>query len=223
MGAPLIELRQLALQFDPQQPPIFENLDFRLEDPCWAALVGPSGSGKTSLIHMIAGIEMPTRGEVWVAGECLGKLDDARLSRHRQSVVGTAFQHFHLQAERSALDNLLLPLHFAELDLREGEQRARDMADILELTPLLKAPVRQLSGGQRQRLALIRALMNRPRLLLADEPIGNLDSTSAGRVLDLLQRQRDQGLSLLVVTHDEFLLQGVQEVYRLEHGQLERA
>lgn len=222
MGAPLIELRQLALQFHPEQPPLFQNLDFRLEDPCWAALVGPSGSGKTSLIHMIAGLEMPTRGEVWVAGENLGRLDDRGLSRHRQLVVGTAFQHFHLQAERTALDNLLLPLYFSELDLKEGEQRARAMADVLELSPFLAAPVRQLSGGQRQRLALIRALMNRPRLLLADEPIGNLDAASAERVLSLLQSQREQGLSMLVVTHDEFLLQGVEEVYRLENGRLER-
>lgn len=222
MGAPLIELRQLALQFDPDQPPLFQNLDFRLEDPCWAALVGPSGSGKTSLIHMIAGLEMPTRGEVWVAGENLGRLDDRGLSRHRQLVVGTAFQHFHLQAERTALDNLLLPLHFSELDLKEGEQRAKAMAEVLELSPLLAAPVRQLSGGQRQRLALIRALMNRPRLLLADEPIGNLDAASAERVLSLLQSQREQGLSMLVVTHDEFLLQGVEAVYRLENGRLER-
>ena len=171
---------------------------------------------------MIAGLEMPTRGEVWVAGENLGRLDDRGLSRHRQLVVGTAFQHFHLQAERTALDNLLLPLYFSELDLKEGEQRARAMADVLELSPFLAAPVRQLSGGQRQRLALIRALMNRPRLLLADEPIGNLDAASAERVLSLLQSQREQGLSMLVVTHDEFLLQGVEEVYRLENGRLER-
>jgi ABC-type lipoprotein export system ATPase subunit len=92
----------------------------------------------------------------------------------------------------------------------------------LDLTPLLYAPVRQLSGGQRQRLALVRALMNQPKILLADEPIGNLDMVSAQRVLGLLAKERDRGMSMLVVTHDDFILQGVQDIYRLETGSLEK-
>jgi ABC-type lipoprotein export system ATPase subunit len=213
-------LRHVALRFAADGPALFEDLNWTLADPCWTALVGPSGSGKTSLIHLIAGLEQPSQGEVWVVGQNLVGLSDEALSRHRQTTVGTAFQHFHLQSDRSALDNLLLPLHFSGADMAAGRELARDYCQQLDLTDLLQAPVRQLSGGQRQRLALARALMNRPRLLLADEPIGNLDSESATRVVQLLARERARGLSLLVVTHDDFLLQGVDQVYRLEKGQL---
>lgn len=221
MGTPLIELRQVALCFQSDGPCLFQDLNWTLPDPCWTALVGPSGSGKTSLIHMIAGLDKPTRGEVWVGGQNLVKLDDRALSLHRQKTVGTAFQHFHLQGERSALENLLLPLYFSGGDLRLGRQRAQSLCDSLELTPWLEKPVSQMSGGQRQRLALIRALMNQPRLLLADEPIGNLDAASAERVLALLRQEREQGLSMLVVTHDDFLLKGVEHIFRLEKGSLE--
>lgn len=220
MGTPLVELRHVALRFASDGPALFEDLNWTLPDPCWTALVGPSGSGKTSLIYLIAGLEKPTEGEVWVGGQNLVGLPDEVLSRHRQSTVGTAFQHFHLQADRSALDNLLLPLHFSGADLVEGKERARDFCEQLDLLALLAAPVRQLSGGQRQRLALARALMNRPRLLLADEPIGNLDADSATRVLRLLEREKERGLSLLLITHDDFLLQGVDHVARLEKGKL---
>lgn len=220
MGSPLIELRSVTLRFQ-GTPALFENLDWQLSDPFWAALVGPSGSGKTSLIHLIAGLERPTSGEVWVAGKQLGELDDVQLSKHRQTVVGTAFQHFHLQTERSALDNLLLPLFFSGADIKEGKERAARFCEELDLTHLLHAPVRQLSGGQRQRLALVRALMNEPDILLADEPIGNLDIASAQRVLGLLQKQRERGMSMLVVTHDDFILQGITDVYRLENGKLQ--
>ena len=220
MGTPLVELRHVALRFTSDGPPLFEDLNWTLSDPCWTALVGPSGSGKTSLIHLIAGLEKPSEGEVWVMGQNLVGLSDDALSRHRQTTVGTAFQHFHLQADRSAMDNLLLPLHFSGADMTAGIELAKDFCAQLDLLDLLQAPVRQLSGGQRQRLALARALMNRPRLLLADEPIGNLDSDSATRVLSLLRRERARGLSLLVITHDDFLLQGVEQVFRLEKGRL---
>lgn len=218
MGSPLIELRQLALRFSGST--IFENLSWTFEEPCWTALVGPSGSGKTSLIHMIAGLESPSSGEVVVLGRSLKDMSDAELSAHRQSTVGTAFQHFHLQSDKTALENMLLPLYFSDGDFAAGGQRAEELCAALDLSAYLKAPVRQLSGGQRQRLALARALMNKPRILLADEPIGNLDAENAGRVLELLRRERERGMNLLVVTHDDFLLQGVDQVLRLENGVL---
>lgn len=218
MGNPLIELRQLALKF--AGATIFENLNWTFEEPCWTALVGPSGSGKTSLIHMIAGLEKPSSGEVLVLGRSLADLTDQELSLHRQAVVGTAFQHFHLQSDKTAMENMLLPLYFSDGDFASGRQRAEELCAALELSSLLKSPVRQLSGGQRQRLALARALMNRPRILLADEPIGNLDAENAARVLELLRRERERGMNLLVITHDDFLLHGVDRVLRLENGVL---
>lgn len=218
MGTPLIELRQLALRF--ATTTVFEKLDWTFEDPCWCAIVGPSGSGKTSLIHMVAGLERPSEGQVYVDGKSLASMTDAELSFHRQKTVGTAFQHFHVQTDKTALENMLLPLFFSGADLEAGRQRASDLCAALDLTAFLHAPVRQLSGGQRQRLALARALMNQPRILLADEPVGNLDAENAGRVLELLRRERERGLNLLVVTHDDFLLQGVDRVLRLENGVL---
>lgn len=172
------------------------------------------------MIHMIAGLESPSSGEVVVLGRSLKDMSDAELSAHRQSTVGTAFQHFHLQSDKTALENMLLPLYFSDGDFAAGGQRAEELCAALDLSAYLKAPVRQLSGGQRQRLALARALMNKPRILLADEPIGNLDAENAGRVLELLRRERERGMNLLVVTHDDFLLQGVDQVLRLENGVL---
>ena len=215
----LVELRGLTLRFG-DGPCLFQDLDLQLSDPCWTALVGPSGSGKTSFIQLIAGLERPSRGEVWVAGRQLDYSRDDQLSLHRQRVVGTAFQHFHLQTDKTSLENLLLPLYFSGLDLTEGRKRAEQFCEELDLSSLLLSPVRQLSGGQRQRLALARALMNQPRLLLADEPIGNLDAQSARRVCDFLQAQRKLGLSLLVVTHDDLLLEGVDQILRLQDGHL---
>ena len=218
MGTPLIELRQLALRFD--KTTVFENLNWTFEDPCWCAIVGPSGSGKTSLIHMVAGLERPSEGQVVVRGKSLNSMSDDELSRHRQKTVGTAFQHFHVQTDKTAMENMLLPLYFSGADMEAGRKRAEDLCSALDLTAFLHAPVRQLSGGQRQRLALVRALMNQPQILLADEPIGNLDAENAARVLELLRRERERGLNLLVVTHDDFLLQGVDRVLRLENGVL---
>ncbi len=218
MGTPLIELRQLALRFG--KTTVFENLNWTFEDPCWCAIVGPSGSGKTSLIHMVAGLERPSEGEVWVRGKSLARMSDQELSLHRQKTVGTAFQHFHVQTDKTAMENMLLPLYFSGADMEAGRKRAEELCAALDLTAFLQAPVRQLSGGQRQRLALVRALMNEPQILLADEPIGNLDAENAARVLELLRRERERGLNLLVVTHDDFLLQGVDRVLRLENGVL---
>ncbi|MBS2034453.1 ABC transporter ATP-binding protein [bacterium] len=208
----------MALKFSGST--IFENLNWTFEEPCWTALMGPSGSGKTSLIHMIAGLEKPTSGEVLVLGRSLASLNDRELSVHRQTVVGMAFQSFHLQSDRTALENMLLPLYFSDGDFSAGRQRAEQLCAALDLSAHLKSPVRQLSGGQRQRLALARALMNRPRILLADEPIGNLDAENAGRVLQLLRSERERGMNLLVVTHDDFLLHGVDQVLHLENGVL---
>lgn len=218
MGTPLIELRQLALRFG--QTTVFENLNWTFEEPCWCAIVGPSGSGKTSLIHMVAGLESPSEGEVLVRGKSLASMSDGELSLHRQKIVGTAFQHFHVQTDKTAMENMLLPLYFSGADMEAGRKRAEELCASLDLTAFLQAPVRQLSGGQRQRLALVRALMNQPQILLADEPIGNLDAENAARVLELLRRERERGLNLLVVTHDDFLLQGVDRVLRLENGVL---
>lgn len=221
-GGPLLELKSLCLRFG-NESPLFDNLNWQQPDPCWTALVGPSGVGKTSLLHLFAGLDRPTAGQVLVAGQELGSLNDQQLSLHRQRVVGTAFQHFHLQTERKALDNLLLPLFFSGEDLTAGRRRAEELAEKLGLSALLAAPVRQLSGGQRQRLALARSLMNAPRLLLADEPVANLDAESARRVTETLDAERARGLSLLLVTHDDSLLGGMDQVFRVQAGELHAA
>lgn len=218
MGPPLIELRHLTLSF--ADTVIFQDLNWTFARPCWTALIGPSGSGKTSLIHMIAGLESPTSGDILIAGKSLLNMSDQELSLHRQTVVGTAFQHFHLQSDKTAMENMLLPLYFCNGDFTAGRQRAQELCATLDLLDHLKSPVRQLSGGQRQRLALARALMNKPQILLADEPIGNLDAVNANRVQTLLNNERQRGMNLLVITHDNFLLQGVDKVVQLKDGVL---
>lgn len=186
----------------------------------FVALVGPSGSGKTTLLNLIGGLDQPSAGSLKVDGRELKGLSDRELSAYRSAKVGFVFQSYHVHPERTALQNLLVPLYFTDRPLREGRQRAMELLNQLGLQGLENRPVGRLSGGQRQRVAIGRALMNRPRLLLADEPIGNLDAASAQVVLDVLADLHKQGLTLLTATHDPLLLQSATTTLRLENGVL---
>jgi putative ABC transport system ATP-binding protein len=168
------------------------------------SLVGKSGSGKTSLLMLASGIERPTQGEVYFEGKALSALDEAAMTRLRGGGIGIVFQHFHLLPALTALENVLLPLEFAGL-AGAGERAEKILASV-GLAHRLRHYPSQLSGGEQQRVALARAFALRPRLLLADEPTGNLDQANAAQVLALMFALREeQGTALLLVTHDPAL------------------
>jgi putative ABC transport system ATP-binding protein len=168
----------------------------------FVAVVGPSGCGKSTLMHLIAGLDRPTAGEIVVDGLSLKDANDAQLTNFRRRQLGLVFQFFNLLPTMNALENITLPLLLQSVPLAESEARARELLDLVGLTNRATHFVHQLSGGEQQRTAIARALVHRPSLLIADEPTGNLDTVSAGRVLALFRQiAREQLTTLILVTH----------------------
>jgi len=170
------------------------------------AVLGKSGSGKSTLLHLIGGLDVPTSGTVEVTGRSLGQLSRNERAEFRLSTVGIVFQAFHLIPNRSALENVELPMMFAAESRRARRRQASAALEAVGLSHRLRHRPAELSGGERQRVAVARALVNHPRLLLADEPTGNLDSATGTEVMQEIQRQvKARGAVLVLVTHDEEL------------------
>jgi predicted ABC-type transport system involved in lysophospholipase L1 biosynthesis ATPase subunit len=170
------------------------------------AVLGKSGSGKSTLLHLIGGLDVPTRGQIVVAGRDLGRISRNERAEFRLASVGIIFQAFHLIPNRSAVENVELPMTFAAVPTRQRRRQAVAALEAVGLGHRLKHRPAELSGGERQRVAVARALVNRPRLLLADEPTGNLDSATGAEVMDEILRQvKTLGAALVLVTHDEEL------------------
>jgi putative ABC transport system ATP-binding protein len=199
---------------------VLDGLELHVAEGEFTAVVGSSGSGKSTLLHLLGGLDVDYQGELEVCGVRLTGLKDSPLARFRNEHVGFVFQSFHLIPNLSALENVLLPAHFAS-----GSEHERKRAvELLERVGLGakkdRAPVR-LSGGERQRVAIARALLRKPRLLLCDEPTGNLDSATGASIISLFQElHRSEGLTILVVTHEERMSEVARRVLRLEQGRL---
>lgn len=185
------------------------------------ALVGPSGAGKSTLLHILGLLERPDSGSVVIGGQECADLDDASRTRLRRSEVGFVYQFHHLLVEFSALENVVLPQRIAGLDRPEAERRARDLLKIFGLVDRSEHRPAELSGGEQQRVAIARAVANAPKLLLADEPTGNLDPPTAERVFQqLLQFVRKAGLAAVIATHNLELAGRMDRLLQLEDGLL---
>ncbi|MDX6291224.1 MAG: putative transport system ATP-binding protein [Kribbellaceae bacterium] len=167
------------------------------------AVMGPSGCGKSTLLHLLGGLERPTGGEVWLAGQRIDTLSERSLARMRRRSVGFVFQSFHLMEELSAAENVELPALLAGRSPRAARRRAAELLERVGLTDRVRHLPSNLSGGECQRVAIARALVNEPLVVLADEPTGNLDTAATLDVLRLFQELRSAGQTLLIVTHDE--------------------
>lgn len=187
----------------------------------FVAITGASGSGKSTLLHLLGGIDAPTQGEVFLAGERVSGLSEPRLARHRLTHVGFVFQRFHLLPMLTARENVELPLAEAGVGGRDRRKRATALLERVGLTGRLHHRPGELSGGERQRVAVARALANRPLLLLADEPTGELDRASSDAVLDLfIALNRDEGVAIVVASHDLHLAERAGRRYELQDGRL---
>ena len=172
----------------------------------FAAMLGSSGSGKSSLLNLIAGLDRPTAGSVTVDGSDLARLSRDELASYRCHTVGMVFQAFNLIPTMSVVENVELPLRFAEVEPSQRRKQANDALQRVGLAARMQHRPTELSGGEQQRVAIARALVNRPKLLLADEPTGNLDSKTGKEILDLLQDlNRNSGLTVIMVTHERHL------------------
>lgn len=198
---------------------ILHDLSLELNRGDSLAIVGSSGSGKSTLLGLLAGLDLPSSGEVELAGHNLTNLDEDQRARVRAEHVGFVFQSFQLLDNLNALENVMLPL---ELDgRRDARERARDLLERVGLGQRLTHSPRQLSGGEQQRVAIARAFAAEPAVLFADEPTGNLDSHTGERISDLLfELNQERGATLVLVTHDERLAHRCRRLIRLEGGRL---
>ena len=206
--AAAVEVEQLRHTYAHRggQVEVLRNVTFEVEEAGYASLVGPSGSGKTTLLSLIGGLEQPQSGRVVVAGHDLSLLAGDRLAEFRRSSVGFVFQHFGLLEALTALENLELTLTLSGVARTERHRRAAELLERVGLADRINHRPFELSGGERQRVAIARALSNRPKLILADEPTGNLDDDTATAVVGLLESlPSDHGCTLLVVTHNRSL------------------
>ncbi|MFW5812135.1 MAG: ABC transporter ATP-binding protein [Alkalispirochaetaceae bacterium] len=223
MDEPAVALRGVEKRFlsGAEELRILREVDLTIEAGDAVGVTGESGSGKSTLLTIIAGLDRPTSGSVMVAGKELSSLSEEELSRLRARRVGFVFQFHHLLKDFTALENVLLPGLMIGGSRKGLEARAKELLGVVGLSNRLTHVPSQLSGGERQRVAVVRSLINRPALLLADEPTGNLDEGNSAYVADLLFRLVEEtGTTLLLVTHDARLAARCPRRLLLEHGGL---
>jgi putative ABC transport system ATP-binding protein len=201
MTTPVIEISGVTRQYD-EGPAALDDVSLTVQPGESVAILGPSGSGKSTMLNMIAGLDRPDAGTVTVAGVRVDKLGEAGSAKFRRAKVGMVFQFFNLLDDLTVLDNIVLPAEMAGTSRNQARRRASELLETLGIARHASAYPGRLSGGQRQRVAVARALMNRPALLLADEPTGALDSTSGEDVMDLFNELHADGQTIVIVTHD---------------------
>jgi putative ABC transport system ATP-binding protein len=221
---PLIRARALARRYytGRQEVRALDGVDLDVGAGDFVALVGPSGSGKSTLLNLIGGLDRPTGGTVTVAGLELGRASDKALVRYRRERIGFIFQSFNLLATRSAVENVETPLMLADVKPKDRRGRALELLESVGLAQRAGHRPNELSGGEMQRVAVARALANRPVLLLADEPTGNLDSQTGLTILNLLRDTvRSQQVTLLLVTHDMEVAGFADRIVHLRDGRIQ--
>jgi ABC-type lipoprotein export system ATPase subunit len=227
MTGPVLSLRDVTKVYGERangRPPALAGVSLDVAPGRVVAIVGRSGSGKSTLLHLAAGIDLPTSGSVSVTGQDLARLSDRDRTRLRRDAIGLVFQFFHLLPHLSVRDNVALPDLIAGEPLAEFEPRVLALLERVALADLADEPVQHLSGGEMQRVAICRALLRRPRLLLADEPTGNLDDANSQVVMQLmLDLAREHGSALVYVTHSRELAALADETHLLHSGILEPA
>lgn len=187
----------------------------------YLAILGPSGSGKSTLMHILGCLDSPSSGRYMLDGQDISQLDVNAMARVRNRTIGFVFQRFHLLPRASALQNVAMPLRFAGVKTAERNRRATELLEKVGLSDRIHHLPSELSGGQQQRVAIARALANNPKLLLADEPTGNLDSVSGAAIIELLEELHSEGTTIVVVTHDEQLAARTPRVIRMLDGSIQ--
>jgi putative ABC transport system ATP-binding protein len=221
--APLVEIRHLVKSYrrGVQTVPVLSDITLSIGEGDFIALMGPSGSGKSTLLNLIAGIDRPDGGELRVGGLDITRLSESALAEWRAAHVGFIFQFYNLMPVLTAFENIELPLILTRLSRKERRERVTLVLDMVNLSDRAQHYPSELSGGQQQRVAIARALISDPTLIVADEPTGDLDRTSAEEVLTLMQRlNRELGKTIIMVTHDAHAAGAAKALVHLEKGEL---
>ncbi|MDO4621143.1 MAG: ABC transporter ATP-binding protein [Lachnospiraceae bacterium] len=197
---------------------VLKHINLQVDEGEYVAIMGPSGSGKSTLMNLIGCLDVPTSGSYKLSGKDIGSCNDNQLAEIRNQEIGFVFQSFHLLPKMTALDNVALPLLFANVRKSERRRRAAEALKIVGLEDRMNFLPDQLSGGQCQRVAIARAIVGRPKLLLADEPTGALDSASGNQVMDLFHELHETGSTILMITHDAHIAEHAETVYTIFDG-----
>ena len=199
---------------------MLKNINMTVEKGDYLAIMGPSGSGKTTLMNIIGCLDVPTSGSYTLEGRALKDLSDDELAEVRNKHIGFVFQRFYLLPKMDALDNVALPLLYADVPLKERRERAEEALKAVGLGERIHFLPNQLSGGQCQRVAIARAIVGKPQLLLADEPTGALDTKAGNQIMEIFRRLSDEGMTIIMITHEPSIAACADKTYRILDGEL---
>ena len=202
--------------------PVLKNINFIMEEGDYTAIIGPSGSGKSTLMNLIGCLDKPTRGSLLIDEKDVGSLTENELADLRCDKIGFVFQNFQLLSSQSALENVELPLTYANIPRRVRREMAQEALERVGLSDRMNFMPNQLSGGQKQRVAIARALVITPSIVLADEPTGALDSHSGAQVMDLFEELNSEGVTVLMITHDQGIAKRAKNRVEIRDGELGR-
>ena len=218
----LLKLTDICKDYQQGKEPVrvLKNVNLTVEEGEYLAIMGPSGSGKTTLMNIIGCLDVPTSGSYELDGRDLKNLSDDDLADIRNRQLGFVFQSFHLLPKMTALDNVALPLLYADVPLKERRERAAEALKAVGLEERMDFLPNQLSGGQCQRVAIARAMVTKPKLLLADEPTGALDTKSGNQIMEIFRRLSGEGMTILMITHEPAIAECADKTYRILDGEL---
>ena len=219
---PILELKDICKDYQQGKEPVrvLKNINLTVERGDYLAIMGPSGSGKTTLMNIIGCLDVPTSGSYTLDGRDLKDLSDDDLAEVRNKHIGFVFQSFHLLPKMDALDNVALPLLYADVPLKERRERAAEALKAVGLEERIHFLPNQLSGGQCQRVAIARAIAGKPQLLLADEPTGALDTKAGNQIMEIFRRLSDEGMTIIMITHEPSIAACADKTYRILDGEL---
>ncbi len=224
-GNHVIELKNLSKIYDmgAEKVHALRDLSLKIGKEDFVVILGASGSGKSTLMNMVGALDVPTKGNIFLDGKDISKMDESTLAQLRGKKIGFVFQQFNLVPVLTALENVMLPMIFQEVPLEEREKRAKELLTMVGLGDRMNHRPTELSGGQQQRVAIARALANDPEILLADEPTGNLDSKTGEQILHLLDKlHHDKKKTIILVTHDVELVEYAHRVIYLKDGSVQK-
>lgn len=218
----IIDLRDIYKDYNQgnMPVPVLKDVCLQVEEGEYVAIMGPSGSGKTTLMNIVGLLDTPTKGEYYLDEKAVTNLKEKELSKLRLNTIGFVFQNFQLMPRESALDNVSLPLIYAGLKKRERYEKAMAALEKVGLADRASFKPTQLSGGQKQRVAIARAMVNSPKLLLADEPTGALDSKSGKQIMELFRQLNDEGVTVVMITHDRKVAEQADRIVYIIDGEL---
>ena len=219
---PILELKNICKDYQQGREPVrvLKNINLTVEKGDYLAIMGPSGSGKTTLMNIIGCLDVPTSGSYILEGRDLRDLSDDDLAEVRNKHIGFVFQSFHLLPKMEAVDNVALPLLYADVPLKERRARAEEALKAVGLGERIHFLPNPRSGGQCQRVAIARAIVGNPQLLLADEPTGALDTKAGNQIMEIFRRLSDEGMTIIMITHEPSIAACADKTYRILDGEL---